>query len=681
MGFGDNVNEGDVRMFNLSGTSNITNDTFGFVPGDASAGDNLVDIRNDTGTLTLNVTGSTFHNNADSTNGADGLAVTSVSNSTVNLNVSNNDFTNLKTAGIDTFARDTSTMNVNITDGGTAGNGNTFTPGSIAMRAVGLNAEDTAHLNFNINRNPTMSGYGGPIVEIFGINSAVINGHVDGNTIANVGTTNRAGSPLDFDIEDNATAAIEASSNTINNAGQDAGIVAFAAGDGGTTNNKASLDLTLASNTINLTGNNLNANTFNDGILLNPGVNANDITTMTANIHNNSVTGITAGDGNVAFVIENSSGNPGSHLYLENFNTDTNTTWNVNNNTPANSTLELNSPASAAIPAGHNGGHTILPSNPNALFSASGGVAALNPTPGETNLSQAELNAAVAAAIANWKAAGLSDDKIAQLEHTTYDVADITSGWLGQSTPGHVTVDVNADGHGWYIDPTPTDNSEFGIALSSTALLTDSTTAAAGHIDLVTVVEHEMGEQLGLSDQFDPSAAGTLMSAFLANGVRELVSSTDVAQANPPEVVSAWTDHLAHSDDSSGGGDNFNFTPPSTATATVVPAIGGAPAPIVPSPGLTAPAGDTFQWADSGLETLLIDKFGGAPAASVAPGTPVVTINHFTNDFDWMSPTTPATDTHTAVVDTAVHDMVAPILPDPHTLAATLPSIGGYIIH
>ncbi len=219
---------------------------------------------------------------------------------------------------------------------------------------------------------------------------------------------------------------------------------------------------------------------------------------MTANIHNNSVTGITAGDGNVAFVIENSSGNPGSHLYLENFNTNTNTTWNNNANTPANSTLELNSPASAAIPAGHNGGHTILPSNPNALFSASGGVAALNPTPGETNLTQAELNAAVAAAIANWKAAGLSDDKIAQLEHTTYDVADITSGWLGQSTPGHVTVDVNADGHGWYIDPTPTDNSEFGIALSSTALLTDSTTAAAGHIDLVTVVEHEMGEQLGL---------------------------------------------------------------------------------------------------------------------------------------------------------------------------------------
>ncbi len=77
MGFGDadgtNNSEGDVRLFDLSGTSNITNSTFGFVPGDALAGENLVEIRNTTGTLTLNVTGSTFHNTADSASGADGI--------------------------------------------------------------------------------------------------------------------------------------------------------------------------------------------------------------------------------------------------------------------------------------------------------------------------------------------------------------------------------------------------------------------------------------------------------------------------------------------------------------------------------------------------------------------------------------------------------------------------------
>ena len=685
VGFGDddgtNNSEGDVRLFNLSGTSNITNSTFGFVPGDASAGDNLVDIRNDTGTLTLNVTGSTFHNTADSTSGADGLQVNSLSNSVINLNVSNSTFTNLKTAGIDAFARDTSTLNANITDGGTAGNGNSFTAGTVPSRAIGLNAEDTAHLNFNINRNATISGFGGPVVEIFGINNSVINGHVDNNSnIANNGTTNRAGSPLDFDIEDSSTAAIEASGNTINNAGQDAGIVAFA-----TTGNSV-LDLTLASNTINLTGTNLNANQFNDGILLVPGANAGDTNSIYANVHNNSVTGINGTDNNVAFVVENSE--PGAHLFLQNFTTNTNTTWNNNGNTPANSTLELNSPGSAAIPNGHNGttpGTAILPSNPNALFSGSGGVAALNPTTGETHLTQAELNTAVAAAIANWKAAGLSDDKIAQLEHTTYDVADITPGWLGQSTPGHVTVDVNADGHGWYIDPTPTDNSEFGI-VSGTTLLTDSTTAAAGHIDLVTTLEHEMGEQLGLSDQFAPEAAGTLMSAFLVNGERVLPSVSDVAEANTGTVVQGWHDQLMHN------GDNFNFPPSTTTTTTTttttaVPPVGGAPAPVA-SPGVTELAGDVFHWvADTvasnapalGSVFNMIDGSKAVPHATIDSSLTVTTINEA---FNWGN--TSAPDMHNAVVvDTTAHDTVVPpiasILPDAHTVATI--GLGGFMIH
>ncbi len=522
VGFGDddgtNNSEGDVRLFNLSGTSNITNSTFGFVPGDASAGDNLVDIRNTTGTLTLNVTGSTFHNTADSTSGADGLQVNSLSNSVVNLNVSHSTFTNLKTAGIDAFARDTSTLNVNITDGGTAGNGNSFTPGTVAYARHRV--ERRGHRESQFQHQPQHDHlwvWRPRSSRSSASTTSVINGHVDNNSdIANNGTTNRAGSPLDFDIEDNSTAAIEASGNTINNAGQDAGIVAFAAGTAATPT-QATQDLTMASNTINLTGTNLNANQFNDGILLVPGANANDTTTIFANVHNNSVTGISG----PTAMSPSSSRTPAARL--ASLSPKLHHQHQHDLERQQQHAGEFHARAQLAGVSGDSRGpqwrpSPILPSNPNALFSASGGVAALNPTQGETNLTQAELNKAVAAAIANWTAAGLSPDKIAQLEHATYDVADITSGWLGQSTPGHVTIDVNADGHGWYIDPTPTDNSEFGVALSSTALLTDSTTAAAGHIDLLTVVEHEMGEQLGLSDQFDPSAAGTLMSAFLANG-------------------------------------------------------------------------------------------------------------------------------------------------------------------
>jgi hypothetical protein len=318
---------------------------------------------------------------------------------------------------------------------------------------------------------------------------------------------------------------------------------------------------------------------------------------------------------------------------------------------------------------------------PNTLFAVSGGIAADTPTPGETNLTQAELNKAVAAAIADWAAAGLSPDKIAQLEHVTFDVADVVPGVLGTSTAGHVTMDVSADGQGWFVDPTPSDNSEFGIAATSTALLTDSSTAAAGHIDLMTAVMHQMGDQLGLSDQFDiPSSAGTLMSAFLGTGERVLPSSDDAAQANANGslAVPGWTDHLSQGD-SSGGGDNFNFTPPSTITISV-PAVGGAPALApAPSPGLTAPAGDSFHWASAG-ETLTLTY------ATPTSGPNISIIDPSTDVFQWPTGSTSAPDMHNSVmhnsvVDTTVHDAVAPILPDPHTLAATVPSLGGYIIH
>ena len=103
-----------------------------------------------------------------------------------------------------------------------------------------------------------------------------------------------------------------------------------------------------------------------------------------------------------------------------------------------------------------------------------------------------------------------------------------------------------------------------------------------------------MGEQLGLSDQFAPEAAGTLMSAFLVNGERVLPSVSDVAEANTGTVVQGWHDQLMHN------GDNFNFPPSTTTTTTTttttaVPLVGGAPAPVA-SPGVTGLAGDVFHW-------------------------------------------------------------------------------------
>src|SRR5207253_3331036 len=114
-GFGDVAQEGDVKLWNLTGTCSVSNSIFSFVTGDTTGGENLFEVRNSTASsLTLTVSGTTFQNTRDSTSGSGGLAVTSTSSGTVNLNVYNNDFLNLKTSGVETFAKMTSTMNVNV---------------------------------------------------------------------------------------------------------------------------------------------------------------------------------------------------------------------------------------------------------------------------------------------------------------------------------------------------------------------------------------------------------------------------------------------------------------------------------------------------------------------------------------------------------------------------------------
>jgi hypothetical protein len=499
------------------------------------------------------------------------------------------------------------------------------------MRAIGLNAQDTAHLNFNIDRNQLIEGYGGPVLEIFSTGTAAVQGHIDNNgDIENNGTTNRAGSPIFIDTEDSSSAVVDISGNTIKHLGQDAGIDALVQGNG-TNLHSATQDLTIASNSIDMTG----SADANNGILFQAGGEPNDTTSIFANVHNNSVT-LGNAVSPLAFALENTAA--GSNIFLQGFVTDAQHTWAANNNTPGTSEGELLDHAVSGIPAGHHGGFVLTPTNPTALFLASGGVASTTGSTGETHLTQAELNKVVAAAIANWAAAGLSSDKIAALEHVTYDVANITPGWLGQSTPGHVTIDASADGHGWFVDPTPQDNSEFAHQVSATNLATDPTTDAAGHIDLLSTVMHEMGEQLGLSDVFAPSAQGSLMFAFLADGERVLPSSTDAVAANAAtSIVPAWH-----------GGDSFNFNPPATNPPPPPAQASGGPAP------------DNFVWVNPAPADMT--SHDGPAAASIFPA-----------DFHWSQAPSNPPPPHVDLgppVDVAHNDTAAAmIMPDKLAMA------------
>lgn len=83
------------------------------------------------------------------------------------------------------------------------------------------------------------------------------------------------------------------------------------------------------------------------------------------------------------------------------------------------------------------------------------------------------------------------------------ELADLPSGHLAGATitrydadglpvAGRITVDWNADGRGWFVDPTPLDDSEFS----------SNSPEVVGHYDLFTVLNHEVGHLMGFERGF-----------------------------------------------------------------------------------------------------------------------------------------------------------------------------------
>jgi VCBS repeat-containing protein len=245
------------------------------------------------------------------------------------------------------------------------------------------------------------------------------------------------------------------------------------------------------------------------------------------------------------------------------------------------------------------------------MLAVSGGVQASSATPGETHLSQAQLDSVVAAAIGQWALAGASANQLAALHATSFSVADLSGNVVGEQSPGHITIDTDAAGHGWFVDPTPSDNSEFTHALNAagTDLLTDPSNDAAGHLDLLTTVTHEMGHVLGLDDSTATSDANDLMYINLVDGERRLPDATDVAQANEvdiPQISQApagtpiVAGNAANNTIDAGHGGNLLFGGAGADTFVFGPSIqlnAPTPAQITHVADYSAAQGDTFDFS------------------------------------------------------------------------------------
>ena len=199
----------------------------------------------------------------------------------------------------------------------------------------------------------------------------------------------------------------------------------------------------------------------------------------------------------------------------------------------------------------------------------------------------------------NFVVAPLSGGLLAESVVTSWDAE-------GRPASGVVFLSPDADGAGWYIDPTLSDHTSFAESLSAMASAAQPGSAAYGHYDLLTTLEHEIGHILAFNPtnpgyashlqtingsqvfvgpgftvpvapggELDPSLyPDDVMSGTLDPGVRKLVSNLDL-----DVVSSVW-----------GGNLNLPITTPVASTpAATTTVIDHAVAALGSTPVATSP--------------------------------------------------------------------------------------------
>ena len=142
-------------------------------------------------------------------------------------------------------------------------------------------------------------------------------------------------------------------------------------------------------------------------------------------------------------------------------------------------------------------------------------------------LVESDLTTVVNSAIDVLSSFGLRSEQLQALRSVDVQIADLADGQLGSYQNQTIVIDVNAAGHGWFVDQTPLDHEEF--KLTNQGLVALGGSAAVGNYDLLTVVLHELGHALGLGDDFSDADSQQLMNGWLSRGVRRLPTEGEIA--------------------------------------------------------------------------------------------------------------------------------------------------------
>ncbi len=527
------ADEGSIIFDGLTGTANLTaNSITGGV-------EDQFRVRDSSGTLSLNVgdgtvAGSnTFSQTLASQN--DNIILEATGTATLTAHINKNTFSGASGDQIQTKTDNSATGTYVITN-------NTMTnalAGSLlgGITISGGSAGSTEHVNFNVSSNNLTGTVAGGAININeGQGAGTWQGQVASNTVGNPAVTD-SGASQSSDIRaenhsTNGTLTVLITGNTLSQWGIGSAIN-LQAGDAGNgaNNNNGVLNATVTSNTISNPGSNPGAAPM-FGIVFNIGAGTGDNTANNQawiDVHGNDINlGPTPPGGgfDLRLRMRESSdtkvtqATPGSAGDFQSTNTLHATT---------NKVSVANAPVGTVT---YGAGLPPQPTVPTLL-------AAQGEGPGSNEILTLDLLAPIVAeAIQHWADAGASAEQLALLNGIGISIDDLPNGTLGQTFGTSITLDANGAGWGWFVNSTPNDNSEFASTISPTDLVATSG-AAAGHMDLLTVVEHELGHAIGLEHTDVP---GDVMSHDLNFGERRLPDATDIAQvkaANDAQAAEA----------------------------------------------------------------------------------------------------------------------------------------------
>jgi hypothetical protein len=150
-----------------------------------------------------------------------------------------------------------------------------------------------------------------------------------------------------------------------------------------------------------------------------------------------------------------------------------------------------------------------------------------------SDLSYTDLDPIIEAAINRWTGSTLFDETmLARLDDVTFVIADLAGDTLALAVDDTVIIDVDAAGHGWFVDDTPYQDTEFVPKNSDEELTANESSEAYGDMDLLTVVMHELGHVFGYQDMDPETNDVEIMNQTLDEGVRYLPEGTFTEQVH-----------------------------------------------------------------------------------------------------------------------------------------------------